>query len=155
MCEKLSIPFDSTDCGTIFGTNNLKQLFSIWLYQSLTTLSRNCGPLFTTLLHFIEVCSHLFMHSYLKVPPQHFSWVEVWTLTGPLQHLGYCKVPSSCGCKNKLKSSLLHHGADRLCLVFAKHGSAQYGQTTPLWSWLFKEHCSNSLVVCPDATLQT
>ena len=27
------------------------------------------------------------MHSSLKVPPQHFSQVEVWTLTGPLQHL--------------------------------------------------------------------
>ena len=27
------------------------------------------------------------MHSSLKVPPQHFSQLEVWTLTGPLQHL--------------------------------------------------------------------
>ena len=27
------------------------------------------------------------MHSFLKVPPQHFSQVEVWTLTGALQHL--------------------------------------------------------------------
>ena len=26
-------------------------------------------------------------HSSLKVPPQHFIQVEVWTLTGPLQHL--------------------------------------------------------------------
>ena len=39
------------------------------------------------LLYFISVCRPSFMHSSLKVPPQHLSQVEVWTLTGPLQHL--------------------------------------------------------------------
>ena len=30
---------------------------------------------------------HSFMHSSLRVPPQRFNQVEVWTSTGPLQHL--------------------------------------------------------------------
>jgi len=37
----------------------------------------------TTLLRLIDVCQHSFMHSFLKVPPQHFYQFEVWTLTGP------------------------------------------------------------------------
>lgn len=38
-----------------------------------------CGTfLFTTLLWFSEVCG-FFVHSSLKVPPQDFSRVEVWT----------------------------------------------------------------------------
>lgn len=38
------------------------------------------------LLQFIAVCGHSFICSF-KVLPQHFSQGEIWTLTGPLQHL--------------------------------------------------------------------
>uniref|UniRef100_A0A3Q0SNZ7 Limb and CNS expressed 1 n=1 Tax=Amphilophus citrinellus TaxID=61819 RepID=A0A3Q0SNZ7_AMPCI len=42
------------------------------------------------------VCRHLFMHSSLKVPPEYFNQVEVWTLTGPLQHLDFFRFQPSC-----------------------------------------------------------
>ncbi|MEE6476661.1 hypothetical protein FKM82_011170 [Ascaphus truei] len=45
--------------------------------------------------------------------------------------------------------------AEVLCLVFAKRGAVHYGQKSPLWSRLSKGHCSRSLVVFSDATLQT
>lgn len=37
---------------------------------------------FTVLLNFIEVCRDVFKHSSLKVPPKHFSQVEVGALVG-------------------------------------------------------------------------
>ena len=47
-----------------------------------------------------------------------------------------------------------------LCVTFAgmnntKHCLSHYDQTSQLWSCLSREHCSRSLVVCSDATLQT
>lgn len=50
------------------------------------------------LLPLIEVCGHLFMHSCLKVPPQHLVVVEVWTLTGSLQNIDYFSFQPFC-CK--------------------------------------------------------
>jgi len=53
-------------------------MFSTWHYQSLTSLWRNFGRLFSaTSFSLVEVCGHSFMHSSLKVPPQHFNQVEV------------------------------------------------------------------------------
>lgn len=46
-----------------------------------------CPLFFTSLLYFTGGCRHLFMHSFLKVQSQHFSQVEAWTVTGPLQQL--------------------------------------------------------------------
>jgi len=48
------------------------------------------------LLQFIEVCGHLFMHTSLKEPPQHFSQVEVWTLIGKVQYLDSCLFQPFC-----------------------------------------------------------
>jgi len=36
--KKLSTPHDSVACRTIFSCNNLKWLFSVWCYQSITSL---------------------------------------------------------------------------------------------------------------------
>lgn len=61
-------------------------------FISLTLLLRNFDPLFfTTLLQFIEVFKYwcLFRLSSLKVSTHHFNWLEVCTLTGPLQQLDY------------------------------------------------------------------
>lgn len=61
-----------------------------------------------------------------------------------------------------LGSSPLHQHAWRLvwdvyadiqCLVFIKHGSVNYGQTSPLWSHVSQGHYSRSLAVCSDTTL--
>lgn len=59
-------------------------LFSVWLYQSLASLWRNYWP---TLLCFC-ISVHLdLVRSFFKLPPQHFSQVNIWTLTEPLQYL--------------------------------------------------------------------
>ena len=53
--------------------------------MTLSSLGRKFGPLFLTALHlFTRGCSHLLIHSSLKVPPQNFNQVAVWTLPGPL-----------------------------------------------------------------------
>jgi len=39
------------------------------------------------LLYLFEVSGHLFMHYSLKVLPQNFNQVEVWTLPEPVLHL--------------------------------------------------------------------
>lgn len=48
--------------------------------HTITSLWRNFGPLFFTVLHqFIEVCRDLFMSSSVKVLHQCLNQVEVWT----------------------------------------------------------------------------
>lgn len=60
-------------------------------------LQRNFGILlFTALVQFIDVCWHSFMHSSSKILPQRFSHVDVWTLSGPLQHHGNFVFQSFC-----------------------------------------------------------
>lgn len=125
------------------------------IFSVSTLLWRNSGPLFfSTLLQFIEIYGHLFMHSTIKFLLQHFSQVKIWTLTMPSFFFSFqpfrlapvqtyscqgdaltfssdsflyrwvhgwlrdCKVPGSCGCKNKHKSSPLHQLV--LCII-AKH----------------------------------
>ena len=80
-----SPPHDPIVCRTTF----------VWCYQSLTSLWRYLSPFFfTPLLHFIVVCRHLLMHSFLQVLPQYFDWVEVWTshCFCILAHLVICHV---------------------------------------------------------------
>lgn len=49
---------------------------------TFTNLPHSCGPqLFICLIHFLEVWKHLFLDGYVKVPPQHFDQVEIWTST--------------------------------------------------------------------------
>lgn len=96
--EKLNDSVGFIACrNNTFSNNNLKQWFSVRLYQSFTLFWRNINP---PVLHsfFIEVCWHFFMHSSLKVWLQHNNVVEVWTLTGPLKHLHYFLFQSFC-CK--------------------------------------------------------
>lgn len=52
------------------------------VYRECPTVRR---PQSRTRTH-IEFCRNQFMHSSLRVPPQHFG-VVVWTLIGPRQHL--------------------------------------------------------------------
>ena len=87
-----------------------------------------------------NVCGHLFMHSSLKNPPQHFNQVEVWTLTGPSQYLDSFLFSDV---ENKPKSSPLP------CLTvgvrglfFTKCRALNDDQTSPLWSHLSKGRCS-------------
>lgn len=66
-----------------------------------TSQCHHCAPLLnvSVLLLFIEVCGHLFIHSSMKVPSQPFRRTgvfEVWTLTGPLQHLDSFLFQQSC-----------------------------------------------------------
>lgn len=78
--KKIFIGFCAALWKTQLSSNNLKGLFSVWLYQSLWSLWGDFGPLFfITLLHFIQLCEHLFMHCSLKIQPQHFNEVDVWT----------------------------------------------------------------------------
>jgi len=42
-------------------------------------------PLYNNAPVLTEVCRHVFMHSFLKVPHQYLNQVEVWTLTELLQ----------------------------------------------------------------------
>lgn len=121
---------------------------------------------------FIEVRGREFTLSSLKVWPQHFNQDESWTFTEPLEHfesfllhlfcwrfagvlgltahgwLNDCRASRSCGCKTSLCSHawqfLWGVCADVLCLVFTKCAT-----------WIMaKGHCSTSLEVCSDATLQ-
>jgi len=58
------------------------------LYKYIYTLSVSqiiVDEFWPTLLQ--NVCWHLFFHSSLKLPATAINLVEVWTLTGPLQHL--------------------------------------------------------------------
>lgn len=61
---------------------------------------RNLGLIsFTTFLQCIWVKRHSFMHGSLQIQPQHLNQIEVWTLTGPLQHLHYFLFqPFYCQC---------------------------------------------------------
>ena len=86
--EKQSKPCNSITCRTTFSSNNFEYLFSIWCFESISLLWGNFYQFFFTMLRqFIEVYRHSYMHSSLKVPPQHFNQVGVWTSTGSLQHL--------------------------------------------------------------------
>jgi len=40
-------------------------------------------------------------------------------------------------------------------VFFPKHAAVHCDQTSPLWSHLSKGHCSRSVAVCSDVTLQT
>lgn len=75
----------SVACRITFSTNNLMQSFSIHLYQSLT-MEEFCPPHNTA-----SVSKHSFMHSSLKVIPQHFICAELYTLHGPLEAMHYFK----------------------------------------------------------------
>lgn len=58
--------------------------YFLYDYQSLTLFWKNFGTLlFTTLILFIEIS---FMHSSLRVPPQHFDPIKVWALALSLQY---------------------------------------------------------------------
>lgn len=71
-CEKLSKPMIHQLVEPPLAALSWSNHF-LYGYQSLTSLQGNLGPFFfTTVLQFIEV---------------RFSQVEVWTLTGSLQHL--------------------------------------------------------------------
>lgn len=48
------------------------------------------------LVQFIEVFRHLFMHSFLKLLPQHLSQVGFWTLNGSLQQLDSFSATLNC-----------------------------------------------------------
>ena len=86
--EKLNILHVLTACSATFSNRFLYDIIS---------LSHHCrGRFLTTLLQFIEVCGYFSVHSSLKVPPQNFSQVEVWILTGPLQHLNSFLFPTFC-----------------------------------------------------------
>lgn len=61
-------------------------LFSVRLYQSLPSLWRNLWP---TLLCFCISVYFDFVRSFFKLPPQHFSQVNIWTFTEPLQYLDF------------------------------------------------------------------
>lgn len=89
-----------------FSSNKLQKLFSVRLYQSLTSLWRN---LVHSSVHW--GLPHLFMHSSLKGPPQHPRLLpcsvihfgqsfSCWTvgLTFSLRTPDSVKVPGSCGC---------------------------------------------------------
>lgn len=58
----------------------------LWSSEEVITLDashcRHFGQFFfITLLQFIDVLEHSFMHSFLKIPPRHLNGIGVWTLT--------------------------------------------------------------------------
>ena len=57
------------------------------LSVSLIVVEEFCPTLLYNVASVYSGLQNLFMLSYLKVPSQHFHQVEVWTLTGPSQHL--------------------------------------------------------------------
>lgn len=67
-----STPYHSAASRATFNSNNLKPLFSIWLYQSLTPMEG----------WFILLCRH-FLFTALLSSCLHFNFCEIGTLTGP------------------------------------------------------------------------
>lgn len=87
---------------------------------SLFIVEEFCPLFFTEFLQFIEIYWHSYMHSSLKVPPEHFNQVAVcvWTLNVK-KALFYCcdtlifnfKQKKKKGCKSSLGSQNRFHGA--------------------------------------------
>lgn len=92
-------------------------LVLLWISSSFSTFSINSKPRFRLIVNtyshekkksvtglcFVKT-KHMNMkfagislvHSYVKVPRQHFNLLEVWTLTGPLLHLNSFLLRSFC-----------------------------------------------------------
>lgn len=60
---------DSTASWTIFSSNSMQYLFSVWLYEYFSLLCRNFSS---------RRWRHSFKYSRPKVPPQHFNQIGVW-----------------------------------------------------------------------------
>lgn len=123
-CENLINPRDSVACTSTFSSNNMSCCFLYDFYQCVTLshiIVEKFGPLFFTKL--LQFTDHSVVHSSLKVLPQLYHQIEVWTLscrfpavlgitvllhdpslkcqTDGFMHtlLSGRKVPRSCGCE--------------------------------------------------------
>ena len=82
--DNTKYPHDSIAWRPTFSSNNLMEFILRWVYESLAILWRNFGHEFWPSLQRCSTSFTFFGHSLiycsLRVPSQHFNWVQVWTL---------------------------------------------------------------------------